>query len=337
MGFKRFVYFFKNNSYQLNKFVFYIFLITSSFNLKAQGDLVPNGSFEEFWECPSGEGQLNNVKFWYKPNFASTDYYNSCQTDENLGISIPNNWFGYQFPYHGNGYIGVGIYLPSNETASEYIQVKLLEPLQSCTFYKVRFWVSLADFSSLTSTSLGARFDYTPITNSNYDAFQLSPHIYDVNFLTDTSEWKLFSGLYYASGGEEFLSIGRFLATSDSMISIPYTSVQCSNCFQPENAYYYIDSVSVIKSEEDEHFEAPNVFTCNDDYINDYWFPTNICFNDWKCVILNRWGETIYKFNSTENGWNGTDLKENLVSKGVYFYIIESKDRKQSGFIHLLR
>ena len=323
--------------------VFFIFLIFFQvFCVKSQENLVPNGSFEEYWECPTapgslGDNQLERCKYWCKPNLATSDYYNSCQINVNLGVSVPNNWFGHQKPFDGNGYVGLAIYLPTNETASEYIQVKLTKPLQPCIVYEIRFWVSLADFSAITTNSIGARLDFYPINNSNFDAFNSSPHINSFDFVTDTSEWTLISGLYLASGGEEYLTIGRFLDSTVSLNNIPNYSVQCNNCFQPENAYYYVDSVSIKKKNNEIFISMPNVFTANDDYLNDYWYPHEICFNDWQCSIINRWGEIVFKFSSSENGWDGKDSKGNELIEGVYFYIIENKEIKQTGYIHLIR
>lgn len=322
--------------------VFFIFLIFFQvIYLEAQENLVPNGSFEEYWECPTapgsvGDNQLERCKYWYKPTSATSDYYNSCQADINTGIDVPSNWFGHQYAFDGKGYVGLAIYLPTNKTASEYVQVKLLSPLEPCKIYEIRFWTSLADFSAITTNSIGARLDFNSINNSSFDAFQLSPHINSFEFITDTSQWVLISGLYLASGGEEYLTIGRFSDTTVDLNMIPNYTVSCSNCFQPENAYYYIDSVSVKKKNEEYTFSIPNVISPNEDGINDNWYPTGLCFNEWECLIFNRWGEVVYKFSYSEDGWGGKDIDGNKLSEGIYYYSIGSTNKK-TGFIHLIR
>ncbi len=328
--------------------VFYsIFLLLRVFYPNAQENLVSNGSFEEYWECPTapgsvGNNQLEKCKHWYKPSSATSDYYNTCQTNVSSGVSVPNNWFGYQVPFDGNAYVGLGLLIPNNPN-SEYVQCKLNNPLEACRRYLFSMRVSLSDYSSRATNTLGVRFDQEPIQqtgSSEFLGFELPTHIESNSFITDTSNWVLFSGEFVAEGGEEYLTIGRFIDTNlYSNFSIPLIEVICDSCFSGHNtAYYYIDSVTLIPTDDFLVEEKiPNVLTANNDNINDYWYPNNICFMEWKCVILNRWGAEVFTFKESDFGWKGQDSIGKELAEGVYFYSIETESNKKTGFIHLIR
>ncbi|MBI1837461.1 MAG: PKD domain-containing protein [Flavobacteriia bacterium] len=71
--------------------------------------------------------------------------------------------------------------------------------------------------------------------------------------------------------------------------------------------------------------EAPNVFTSNNDGVNDqFMFPYDL-FETFNATILNRWGNVVYE-HQNEKGiyiWNGKNQKEEEAAAGVYFYLIE--------------
>lgn len=66
----------------------------------------------------------------------------------------------------------------------------------------------------------------------------------------------------------------------------------------------------------------PNVFSPNDDYINDFFMIESHFIKDFKMVVLNRWGNEIYKFNNVNDKWDGKTNGQTL-SDGVYFYSYE--------------
>mgnify|MGYP006169310411 CR=1 FL=1 len=96
-----------------------IILLFTIVSLKAQQNLVPNPSFEEYWECPTapdnGDGQLEKCKYWYKPNYATSDYMNNCASI-NSGVSTPSNFIGNQTAFEGNAYISLYFYSQSTES-----------------------------------------------------------------------------------------------------------------------------------------------------------------------------------------------------------------------------
>ncbi len=86
----------------------------------------------------------------------------------------------------------------------------------------------------------------------------------------------------------------------------------------------------------------PNVFSPNNDGLNDgFWFRTN-CIKSLKCTIYNRWGSEIYSWTGTSGLWDGRTNEGWPVSDGTYFYSLEyveenNKLVKKLGSILLIR
>ncbi len=92
---------------------------------------------------------------------------------------------------------------------------------------------------------------------------------------------------------------------------------------------------------------SQNVFSPNDDGINDAFKVTVKGMAEFRITIYNRWGEKVYGTTDedeiTETGWNGRmPISKLLASPGVYFYVIKAKGKdgkeyKETGTVHLFR
>lgn len=100
-----------------------------------------------------------------------------------------------------------------------------------------------------------------------------------------------------------------------------------------------------IDVESDCYIHIPNVFSPNDDGINDYFFPRTLLsrgLTQFHMVIYNRWGEEVFESRSLDGaGWNG-GYKGVLQPEGVYVYVIDAvfKDGQKEhhqGNVTLLR
>ncbi|MEM9025182.1 MAG: gliding motility-associated C-terminal domain-containing protein, partial [Bacteroidota bacterium] len=68
---------------------------------------------------------------------------------------------------------------------------------------------------------------------------------------------------------------------------------------------------------------VPNVFTPNDDAINDQFLVRTTCaFTEFKLTIFNRWGDVVYETNNPSIGWDGS-TNGVTVSDGVYFWVMD--------------
>ena len=74
-------------------------------------------------------------------------------------------------------------------------------------------------------------------------------------------------------------------------------------------------------------YELPNVFTPNDDGVNDKLVPIkNENIHSVDFVLYNRWGTVVYKTTDPNINWDGIDCHTGRKSSdGVYFYVCELK------------
>jgi gliding motility-associated-like protein len=70
----------------------------------------------------------------------------------------------------------------------------------------------------------------------------------------------------------------------------------------------------------DFYFEVPNVFTPNDDSVNDYFFPKFLYIKDIHFLVMNKWGELVFETKDLESkGWDG-NYKGGKALVGNYVY-----------------
>lgn len=68
----------------------------------------------------------------------------------------------------------------------------------------------------------------------------------------------------------------------------------------------------------------PNIFTPNNDKVNDTFFITGKNITSSNMLIFNRWGTLVFESDNAVTGWNGINQTNNTVAvDGVYFYLIE--------------
>ncbi len=321
-------------------------------NIRAQ-NLVPNGSFENYANCPEGPSELNNANGWATPDSATPDYYNACFNDLSPmmlpSMDVPDNTQGYQHAHTGEAYGGIICYDGSmGGTAAdyrEYMRIQLTSPLTAGTEYKVRFWWSLANKSPYSVEQIGILItdEYINYFGGGQNYISALPYTPTISTsgsqLADTSTWGLHEECFIASGGEEWIYIGNFRDQYD--VNYDDTGVTCDMEIGGCYAYYYIDDVSIIDDISaievnmipHEDLVIPNVITPNGDNKNDTWQIKGIEFYDKINInIFNHWGQLIFSFNGTgssyaisKNQWNGTSAGNKLMF-GTYFYTIEMDD-----------
>jgi gliding motility-associated-like protein len=89
----------------------------------------------------------------------------------------------------------------------------------------------------------------------------------------------------------------------------------------------------------------PNSFTPNDDHINNIFKP-EISLNqvlEYELVIMNRWGEQVFRSENQLIGWDGiNNFSNQICQQGSYLYILKLKDGDNQelikrGYVNLLR
>lgn len=314
---------------------------------KTQTNLVYNGDFEIFDTCPSQASypallEINKCKGWYAPTLGTSDYFNSCSNGiygPNGNVWIPNNVFGYQNTFNGNGYVGVCAFEDINFCQyREYVQTKLNTPLIAGKNYELEYYVSLAN-SQAAVNSISALFTTTKVSANDNCFLVASPQVkYTSGFITDTLGWTKISGSFIAQGGEEYLTLGFFEDTTNHIGVLPLIPDTISLGYYL--VYYYIDGISlkelsdtVIKTKCIELL--PNIFTPNLDSLNDVLRFTT-CNNMLNLTIYNRWGNIVFTSDKIKY-WDGRTTSGELCSDGNYFYVIQTEEKMYKGFVQLIR
>lgn len=324
-----------------------IFFLGLLFGLNAKGQ-IQNGDFEDFSSCPTnfsqpGDYQLNFCIDWYIPTTdATSDYFNRCSIG--TSISVPANVFGYQEPYSGDAYVGLGANLYTWNSLSqcvdgsytayyrEYIQQEI-NLLEKDSVYYANFYISLADtVGGYAVKNIGLKFSENNMQSSCFRPIVATPDILSPDFVTDKQNWVKVEGYYKANGTEKFVTIGNFRDTLefhlDTLCTRPNTDWQDGS----GQAYYYIDGISIQKVPVP---EMPNVFTPNQDGTNDFIDFSKYCIsNECHVTVLNRWGNVVFDSNDGSFIWNG-QIQNEVLSDGVYFYVLETNSITKQGFVYL--
>ena len=87
---------------------------------------------------------------------------------------------------------------------------------------------------------------------------------------------------------------------------------------------------------------APNVFTPNNDGVNDVFLLNMLNIKEVELTILNRWGNLLHSVKGTSAAWDGKSIEGQPAMEGVYFYRytatgMQGEAFEGHGFVHLIR
>ncbi len=281
-------------------------------------NLVPNGDFENYFDCPISYSQIELVKPWMTPSLGSPDYFNKCSRFSLTGVP-KNNW-GFQNAHSGNGYCGILLYYLTESDVREYIEVPLSSPLQLDYCYHFEMYVNLGNACRYTTNDIQVYLSNQKIEFvQNYHCipkpFQISSNGHNFDSLT----WTLVSGDFKSAGGESFLTIGNFKYDfSTNIVLLSNSSIQ-------QSSYVYIDDVSLIQipcevivnniNKENIIFLYPNPFS------NELLVKSND-FEQKKVILFDVTSRKLIQQNFT----NSVSLNTEYLSPGIYFYEVRNKN-----------
>ncbi len=166
--------------------------------MAAGQNLIPNGSFEMYRNCPRLDNLLAEATPWYNPNMATPDFYHQCfQTGQML---LP--------PHSGQGVA----HLFFDQDWSEYLAVRLTKPLNADECYYFEMYIATDTPNKYLSGTLGAYLSTAPIMGTTTQILHAQPQILDnlpKSSITHL-EWQRIAGVVTAKGGEEYITIGSF-------------------------------------------------------------------------------------------------------------------------------
>jgi len=142
-----------------------------------------------------------------------------------------------------------------------------------------------------------------------------------------------------------------------SYIWAPATSLSCATCADPiasptlttvytvtgtdANGCSLNRTLTVDVETPCADFNVPNVFTPNNDGINDDLIINVLNTSFYNISIYDRWGRQVYISANPNEYWNGrNNSTQNLVPDGTYYYIITascgSNEYTKKGFVEIM-
>jgi len=231
-------------------------LCVAALRCEAQGNLVPNPSFEQLDTCPYSIGfQEGDRPLAWHSWLNSPDYFHTCaQTINGVDtlVGVPRNGWTYQHAWVGSAYVGVCSYDNAPDEYREYVGAELLEPLVVGCEYQLRFRTNPACNGTYWLTDFGTACNnigmlFTTASNAWYTLtgaafpYRNYAHLHTSAPVDDTLAWTMVEGTFIADSAYTHLVLGNFFADSlTSAIPIgnpnPWTGV----------SYYLNDGVEVV-------------------------------------------------------------------------------------------
>lgn len=227
-------------------------------------NLVVNPGFEAYNNCPTGlSGIVYSPTYsnfptatgWVNPlQSTSPDYLNSC-AGGGTGVKVPYATTGFQQARNGDAYAGLILWEGSYPGAPaldfrEYLQTRLSQPLVAGVKYCISFYVSPTisgayAFNYVAVDNIGIHLSDTQVSAPTGYTLPLTHSLRNApgNYLTDTTAWIQVSGIYIATGGEQWLTLGMLDGGVAPAFVQQYPAVADPTLHY--RSYVYIDDVSV--------------------------------------------------------------------------------------------
>ncbi|MCK9254737.1 MAG: OmpA family protein [Bacteroidales bacterium] len=296
-------------------FYFIIFLL---FNLSLcfSQNLVENASFENAWTCPESFTTFPSARpypAWFNPSKGTPDQFHPCSLGD---ASVPFNFAGFMFPAHGQAYAGIILRETFDDSiktykgvSREYIQTKLLEPLEKEKLYCVKLSYANASKSLFSVDALGITLTNSKIGTKDAGLIIQRPQITNRpgHIMDNTDYWIEMCGVYRAYGGETYLTIGNFLDNIHTNFKVNDIEFTDSAFYY---AYYYIDDVRVYKIENDFECACLDDLSFGSDWLADNYDPET-GYNTKDILVLNPNSTSGEEENNTDNKSNLNNNSDN--------------------------
>lgn len=136
---------------------------------------------------------------------------------------------------------------------------------------------------------------------------------------------------FYATGDTSWIynwSFGDGYSGATSEPIHDYTAVgKYQVCLYTTNFYNCADTLcDSVDIRADFSFYVPNVFTPNNDGVNEVFTPMGRSFQDYDLTIYDRWGRIVFRSKDIRFSWDGKLSSGEQAPIGVYIYHIDLRD-----------
>ncbi len=210
-------------------------------------NLVPNGDFDEYDQCPIAENQFNGYVRNWSLLFGETSYFNRC-----------GYWIYFNFPSRNNSLGNARISTfrrNSTDHPRTYLLNQLVRPLEPGELVYISFWIHDFGGRYYYSEDYSIYFSDTLVTKSLDGDKQWIDLPAQFNWsggiVRDLGVFVPITGCYEAEGGEEFICLGNFKHPDSMRVDSAH--------YQAKGNELSLDDVKII-SENDIDF--PNITFC---------------------------------------------------------------------------
>jgi gliding motility-associated-like protein len=137
-----------------------------------------------------------------------------------------------------------------------------------------------------------------------------------INFTNTTQNGMNYMWMF-GTGDSSVVQSPSYVYTPLGNFIVCLTASDNNGCWDSvcSNVDVYLNSVFII----------PNVFTPNDDNVNDIFAVKGVGLKKLDAEIYNRWGQKEYEWHSPLGGWDGRTASGLKATDGTYYYIINAE------------
>jgi outer membrane protein OmpA-like peptidoglycan-associated protein len=322
-------------------FIFFLFVFLFFAENSFAQNLVPNGSFEEFFSCPGSYNYGTDGKLapgWFSANRGTPDLFNSCSKGD---AGVPVNWAGQSKAYSGAGY--AGIYCYTKNGYREYVQTEFMEPLQAGGKYYIEFYYKLSSNSKYSIDRIGLYLDDSAKRRTD-DFVIYSKPTYELllasAYTRTTGIWAKCGYTHLAKGGERYLTIGNF-SNNQQTRTFHITFSKAKEPLLDQAAYYLIDDVKVVRLDAPKAEKKPPIIVGYPEIVvNKTYVLKNISFEFDSYLLMGNSFEELDKWLAviqSQPNWK-IELTGHTDERGTDEYnLVLSKQRVESVATYLTK
>jgi gliding motility-associated-like protein len=184
------------------------------------------------------------------------------------------------------------------------------------------YWVNVTSNGCSSSESINVNYSALPIINLGNNINLCNGESITLNATNNNATYVW----------QDNSTSPTYNVTQQGIYWVSVTENNCSNS----------DSIRVDIINCDVSLEMPNVFTPNNDQVNDIFIPINANgINNTNLSIFSRWGELLFQTSDMTKGWDGK-INSNESPTGTYYWIlsyttIKNENKSLNGFLTLTR
>ncbi len=160
------------------------------------------------------------------------------------------------------------------------------------------------------TVSKAANADYrAELSNKGFPAY--------LHLVNHSSNYSALNWEFYGAAGTHTGEVVQQTYSTPGNYTVSLIAFGSNGCNDTLDYNFVIDDESDVK--------LVNVFTPNNDGVNDVFKPITKGLSELRVWVYNRWGVLMYSWSSLGGSWDGYTTSGIMCVDGVYFYVLEAK------------